>query len=101
VRAAGRIPVGPAGARLRSLVGWQFASELSRVSGRPVFDRTGLNGFFYVNLVRFQDPRVASAFNDIPPLFTALQTDLGLRLDPREEPFEVLVIDRVEQPAPD
>jgi uncharacterized protein (TIGR03435 family) len=42
-----------------------------------------------------------ASFNGFPPLFAVLQTDLGLRLDPREEPTDVLVIDRLERPTPD
>lgn len=35
-----------------------------------------------------------------PPLFTAIQEQLGLKLEPRKAPVEVLVIDHVEQPSP-
>lgn len=35
-----------------------------------------------------------------PPLFTAIQGQLGLKLEPRKAPVEVLVIDYVEQPSP-
>jgi hypothetical protein len=35
-----------------------------------------------------------------PPLFTAIQEQLGLKLEPRKAPVEMLVIDHVEQPSP-
>jgi uncharacterized protein (TIGR03435 family) len=35
----------------------------------------------------------------LPGLFTAIQEQLGLRLEPQKIPAEVLVIDHVEQPS--
>ena len=39
--------------------------------------------------------------NDAPPLFTALQEELGLKLESTKGPVDVLVIDHVERPTPD
>lgn len=39
--------------------------------------------------------------SDIPPLPTALPTQLGLKLEAQRGPVDVLVIDRVEKPAAD
>ena len=36
-----------------------------------------------------------------PLLFTAIPDQLGLKLEPRTEPVDVPVIDRVERPTPD
>ena len=77
--------------------------------GRLVVDKTGLSGRFAFNLTWTpeQMPTVAPPAG-IPPvdpngpsLFTALQEQLGLKLESAKGPVEVLVIDSVERPTPD
>ena len=68
---------------------------------RPVTDRTGLKGLFEIALYWNGDPSAPSTDPVLPSLFTAVQEQLGLKLDPRHEPAEVLVIDRIDRPAPD
>jgi len=91
---------------------------LAQVTGRTVLDKTGLTGLYDWEL-RF-DPTVfmallpqlginvptlpasaTSAFADSPSLLTALQEQLGLKLDSQRGPVEVLVIDSAEMPQPD
>jgi uncharacterized protein (TIGR03435 family) len=91
----------------------QLVSALSQSTGRPVIDRTGLSGYFALKLEFAADAGVGSPLGppppgpvpaappDTPSLFAAIQEQLGLKLDARREPTEVLVIDRAEQPAPD
>ena len=72
---------------------------LSLSVGRPVLDATGLAGSFDID-VKFtvddaSDPARAAA------LVTAIQDQLGLRLEARRAPIDVLVIDSVERPTPD
>jgi uncharacterized protein (TIGR03435 family) len=91
----------------------QLVSALSQSIGRPVVDRTGLSGHFVVKLEFAADAGAGSPLGpplpgpaaaapvDTPSLFAAIQEQLGLKLDARREPTEVLVIDRAEQPSPD
>jgi uncharacterized protein (TIGR03435 family) len=62
--------------------------------GRPVIDKTGITGLFYFHL-EYLRPDVLMT----PSIFTAVQQQLGLRLQPAMGPREFLVIDRVERPA--
>jgi bla regulator protein blaR1 len=64
---------------------------------RPVLDRTGLRGNHGFTL-KFAAAGSASPDPDRPELFTALQEQLGLKLEPRREPIDVLVVDRAEKP---
>jgi uncharacterized protein (TIGR03435 family) len=76
-------------------------SDLARalaVSGRPVVDATGLTGSFDFELKWIDDGAGAGAGDS---LFTTIQEQLGLRLEPRQTPTTVLVIDSVERPTPD
>jgi uncharacterized protein (TIGR03435 family) len=87
-----------------------FALGLANEIGRSVVDRTGLTGNWDFELTYTRDrvrrPDVADA---APPpadpdgasLFTALQEQLGLKLESTKAPVRVLVIDRIEQPTAD
>lgn len=79
----------------------QLASVLSSASGRAVFERTGLTGNFDVDLE--WTPALASepSAADIPSLFTALEDQLGLKLESTRGPVEILVVDHAEHPTED
>jgi uncharacterized protein (TIGR03435 family) len=66
--------------------------------GTPLVDRTGLSGLFDVTLQFTEGAAPADA--NAPGIFVALEEQLGLKLDRRQEPMEVLVIDRAELPTP-
>jgi uncharacterized protein (TIGR03435 family) len=92
----------PAGADLA-----QFAAFLSGQAGRPVLDRTGLTGVFDIKLEFAPEPPAAladtgtgQAPNDTtwPSIFTAVQEQLGLRIESAKGPVETLVIDHAEKP---
>jgi len=68
---------------------------------RPVVDRAGLDAR-YNYLLSFTplSAQPAESNSDSPPdLFTALQQQLGLRLESAKGPVEVIVIDRAEKPS--
>lgn len=83
----------------------------SSVLDRPVVDRTGLQGRFDFTLTWTADDSQFRSFGPRPPapatpdpnappgLFTAIQEQIGLRLDRGNAPVQVIVIDRVEKPS--
>ena len=75
-----------------------FARTLAGGTGRNVIDKTGLAGSYDLELEFTPDQ---SADNVGASLFTAIQEQLGLKLDSQRAPVEVLVIDRLERPTPD
>jgi uncharacterized protein (TIGR03435 family) len=87
----------------------ELAKRLSGVLGRTVIDQTGLTGDFDFILEWTPDE---SQFLQLPPgapkpppeadpvsIFTAIQEQLGLRLESRKGPVETFVIDRAEKPS--
>lgn len=72
-----------------------LARFLSGQVGRTVIDKTGLSGKYNFQL------NYAPDMGDIsgPSLFTALQEQLGLKLDAQKGPVEVVVIDSVQKPS--
>jgi uncharacterized protein (TIGR03435 family) len=76
-----------------------FASVLAGVLGRPVLDKTGFTGSFKVLLEFAPVAPGRDADSTKPSLFTALEEQLGLRLESRKGAEEVLVIDHVERPS--
>jgi uncharacterized protein (TIGR03435 family) len=78
-----------------------LAVALAGVVDRVVVDRTGVTGAFDVDL-RFTTEGVAGGLaGDAPSVFSAIQEQLGLKLEPSRGPVDVLVIDSVERPTPD
>jgi uncharacterized protein (TIGR03435 family) len=88
----------------------QLAKQLCGTGlGRPVLDRTGLKGPFDFRLLWSRDQSLdgpelepASTAPGRPPtIFTALQEQLGLKLESQKGPVEVLVIDSAKKPSLD
>ncbi|HKE82411.1 MAG TPA: TIGR03435 family protein [Vicinamibacterales bacterium] len=92
------------------------AGALTPLVGRPVIDKTGLTGSYYAFTLRWTpdlgggipglQPGVPGTPQpppdpDAPNLFTAVQEQLGLKLENARGPAEVVVIDHIEKPELD
>jgi uncharacterized protein (TIGR03435 family) len=109
-------PIGPTCGYI-SFPGWvsgrrltmgHFVAALTQLTRRPVLDETGLTGDFDLDMTFMPDQPVALngaaappslSQSDRPPLFTAIQDDLGLKLETRRRDVDVLVIDRIARPS--
>jgi uncharacterized protein (TIGR03435 family) len=85
----------------------EFGRFISQSLDRIVVDQTGLTGLFDVALEFAPDvgpgalPAGATPDPSAPPsIFTALREQLGLKLELKEAPVDVLVIDHIEEPSP-
>jgi len=79
-----------------------FAGNLRVYAGRPVVNRTGLEGHYAVTLT-FAPQNLGSAPTgpgDKPDFITALQEQLGLKLQSEKGTDAYLVIDHIERPTP-
>jgi len=98
---------GPGRLKFGGLPSAALAQAFSGPSGRMVVDRTGLTGSwdFELNFApeqRGQAPGAnPPADSDLPGFFTAIQEQLGLKLESTKGPVDVVVIDGVEMPVDD
>jgi uncharacterized protein (TIGR03435 family) len=81
-----------------------LAKRLESLVGRPVHDETGLKGTYNLSSHWGNDGGAESSGDGAPDLpsflaglFTALQSQLGLKLESRKGSVEMLVVDRAEQ----
>jgi len=72
-----------------------LASSLSGAADRIVIDKTGLTGEYDVELTWAPDGQPDAG----PSIFTAVQEELGLKLEPAKAPLDVVVIDHLERPS--
>ena len=111
-----RIPVGRVAASGFAIA--QLTPTLADLTGRPVIDKTGVTGLYDFTLKYAPElVRVAGPFGllsprrpvapdtpadpDTPDLFTAVQEQLGLKLESARGLVEMVVIDNIEKPALD
>ena len=72
--------------------------ELSWRLGRPVLNRSGLSGPYHIELTWSPDDNPSSSNTPAgPSIFTAIQEQLGLKLQPAKAPVPTLVIDHAEK----
>ena len=78
---------------------------LRAAAGRYVVDKTGLTGSYrvvmnYDRIAALRGPDTAASTPDAAPsVFTAVQEQLGMKLEPSRAVRETLVIDRLERPT--
>jgi uncharacterized protein (TIGR03435 family) len=78
----------------------EFAPDLGYFLDRPAVDQTGLAGRYDFQLIWTADDSRAPTDGSAPPeLFTAIQEQLGLKLEPVRAPIDVLVVDAVQHPS--
>ncbi|HEY1897123.1 MAG TPA: TIGR03435 family protein [Terracidiphilus sp.] len=80
-----------------------LAEQLSRSLGRIVVDKTGLDGRYELSLKWTPDDAPAGAATASadtgPSIFTAIQEQLGLKLESGKGPVPILVIDHLDLPS--
>jgi uncharacterized protein (TIGR03435 family) len=93
----------------------RFAQQLEgAVQDHPfIVDETHLDGAFNIDLLEFRPDGLSDTpppdwpgvvpwpAVDAPSIYTAIQDQLGLKLEFRKDPIDVIVIDHMEPPAPD
>jgi uncharacterized protein (TIGR03435 family) len=98
---------GPGSIRFDGFPISQMATMLAGQAGRMVVDRTGLTGPWAFILTYAPEQRGApppgadqpAPDPNAPSLFTALQEQLGLKLESTKGPVEVVVIDAINKPT--
>jgi uncharacterized protein (TIGR03435 family) len=93
MNSGGRITA--SGSTMTQLIGW-----FSNANGvdRPILDQTGLTGRYDFTL-EWSNPLLSAQDSTAPSIFTAMSEQLGLKLEPRRVPLEILVIDRAQIPS--
>jgi uncharacterized protein (TIGR03435 family) len=76
-----------------------FILTLLFYADRPVLDQTGLQGRYDFKLQWTADETHTTEPDAPPGLFTAIQEQIGLKLEPVKAAADVIVIDRVERPG--
>ena len=115
--ACGTVPGGPGRIILRGFGMGPFVQILGLATrGRQVIDETGLQGGYNIDLTYTPEALSAAALAarggaagplagqvdpNGPDLVTAMQEQLGLKLDGRKMALEVMVVDNIEQPTED
>jgi uncharacterized protein (TIGR03435 family) len=97
---------GPGRLKFGGLPAVSLAQAFSGPAGRMVIERTGLTGGWDFELTYAPEGRGGPggpepAQTDAPSFFTAIQEQLGLKLEPTKGPVDVLVIESIEKPVED
>ena len=84
--------------RQRTTIG-DVASALSYILWQPVVDETHMEGHYNVVLTYAPErgPDAPPADDNGPSIFTAIEEQLGLKLEPRKVPVDIFVVERCEK----
>ena len=77
----------------------RVAPFLTNIVGRPIIDRTELTGRYDWDVTFAPEAAVAAGPSELPSLFTALQEQVGLKLQPERAPMRVVVVDSIARPT--
>jgi uncharacterized protein (TIGR03435 family) len=80
-----------------SMAGLAVQLSLPMAAGKPVVDKTGLEGVYSYFLYFMPVSPTRAAEVDAPILTDAIQQQLGLKLQPAKEPMPVIVVDHIEK----
>lgn len=83
---------------LRGFTLAEFLAVIQSDLDRPIVDKTGLTGTFEFRML-YSNPNRPGADPAGPSIFTALEAQLGLKLESTKGPIEILVVDRAERPS--
>jgi bla regulator protein BlaR1 len=83
----------------KSMTMEDLAAALSDETDRKVIDKTGLTGHSDIVLKWSDDVAVTQGGANVISIFTAVEEQLGLKLQPSKGPVETLVIDHAEMPT--
>jgi uncharacterized protein (TIGR03435 family) len=106
--ADGRLGICCGRAELHRITMLRFAEMLASQTDRPVIDKTGIAGMFEISLHWAADDQHGKRGYDSPPpvdtsnegsIYSALQEQLGLKLEPRRAPLDYLFVERVVRPT--
>ncbi len=77
----------------------EFALGMNYFADRPIVDETGLSGRYDFTLKWMPEITADPETSQVPGLFTAMQDQLGLKLEPKKGLVDVLAVEKVERPT--
>lgn len=75
----------------------EIADKITPLAGRPVLDKTGLEGRYAFMLIYSELSGVAADSSSAPDFFAAVEQQLGLKLEAKKEPIDILIVDHAER----
>jgi uncharacterized protein (TIGR03435 family) len=93
------LPTGPRPGQPKGMTMQELATYLTKgMRLQPIFDKTGVEGRYKIDLKFSIQPAGSTEILEDPDLETALQQQLGLKLEKRKGSVNLLIVDRIERP---